>query len=260
LETKKYFYNFKSINDELLDTPIYRVFPLEKILTSIHENQLFFVKTKLWEDPFEAFLLKQLFKYEVGSNNYPWKDVVKENFYGQCWTLLKETNFLWKIYAPNCDGIIVKSSIRKMKQLFSDEYQEFGAFYLGKVVYWKEEKIKEHYQSNQIMQELLLGDWLGTILNSLFIKREEFEQEEEVRLIFVDTNGGNKAIPLIKNGYLHERLHLFNELSDELIIDPRVDGIRAESIISLLKKLGFEKPIRKSTLFNFPEFELRKKN
>jgi len=257
MNATQYLINFDNINDAVLDTPIYRIFSLEKFLTSLNENLLFFVKTKSWEDPFEAFLLKQLIWAEDGSENYPWEEAVGENFYGQCWTFLKESNFLWKIYAPNCDGVLVRSSIRKIVNLFLEGQDDRGKFYFGKVKYWPEEKIKEHFENKSIVEGMLNENRLTTVLHSLFIKRQEFKQEEEVRLIYVKAYGGIKDISVIQNGYAHERLHLFNELVDELIIDPRLDDLRANIIKRLIIKLGFIKPLRKSTMFDSPYLKLR---
>lgn len=257
MESKKHLLNFENLSDELLDTPIYRVFSLGKFLTSINENNLYFIKAKSLEDPFEAFLLKQLIWADDGSENYPFEIGVRENFYIQCWTFLSESNFLWKIYSPHSDGVMIKSTLRKMINLFFEEQRDWGSFYLGKIKYKKEADIIKEYESRDTVKKLFSNQWFETILNSLLVKREEFKQEEEVRIIYYANDGGSEYIPLVKNGFTKERLELFNELSDELILDPRIDPIFAESIMKLAKSHGFKKPMRQSTLFNLPYLKLR---
>jgi hypothetical protein len=249
--------NFDEINDEVLDTPIYRVFALEKLLTSLNENQLFFVKPRCWDDPYEAFLLKQLIWASDGSDNYPFLDEIKETVYGQCWTFLNESNFLWKIYAPNFDGVIAKSTIRKIIKLFLDSAHGGGQFYLGKVKYMPEQKIKELYENKDTVNQLFTVDALKIIIDSLLVKREEFRQEEEIRLIYHDPNYIIKENEIMKSGYSFDRLHLFNDLTEELVLDPRIDSIRADSITRLIQKLGYRNPIRKSMLFEQPFLKLR---
>jgi hypothetical protein len=36
------------------------------------------------------------------------------SFYGQCWSLTRESDAMWRIYSPNEDGVKVKTTIRKL--------------------------------------------------------------------------------------------------------------------------------------------------
>ena len=251
--------NFNKTIEEIGDTPVYRVFSLEKFVTSLNENNIFLVKTRKWEDPFEAFLLKQLVWKIDGSENYPFAESLVENFFGQCWTFLKESNFLWKIYAPNNDGIIVRTTLRKLYDLFVDEPSDYGTFFLGKVDYWEEKKIKEYFETEKNVEELLSDKGAELFLKSLFIKRKEFEEEKEVRLIYYSESAYGEGISITKNGFVPGRMHLFNELADELILDPRIDPVRVDSITQLIKKLGYNGSIKRSTLFDIPILTLRVK-
>ncbi len=220
---------------------------------------IFLVKTKRWEDPFEAFLQKQLIWKVDGSENYPFADHLVENFFGQCWTFLKESNFLWKIYAPNNDGVIVRSSLKKLYDMFVDNPFDYGNFYLGKIDYWVESRIKEYFENEENVKELLSERGAKLFLKSFFIKRKEFQEEQEVRLIYYSDSAYGEGLDVTKNGFTFEKRHLFNDLADELILDPRIDHIRQESIIQLIKKLGYKGPITKSKLFDPPFLTLRVK-
>lgn len=255
----KQLINFDTSFDKIWDKPIYRVFSLEKFLTSLNENVLFLVKTKCWEDPYEAFLQKQLVWKDDGSENYPFAEHLVENFYGQCWTFLKESNFLWKIYAPNNDGIIVKSSLKKLYDLFVDNPSDYGDFFLGKIKYWEEGRIKKFFQAKRNVEELLSDKGAIFFLKSFFVKRVEFKEEQEVRLIYYSRSAYGAGMNVTKNGFTFEKRHLFNDLADELILDPRIDPIRQDSISNLIKKLGYTGPINKSNLFDIPILSLRVK-
>lgn len=252
-----YIMNFEESFDDLLFTPIYRVFSLEKLLTSINSNQLFLFKAKHSEDPFEAFLLKQLIWKDDGSENYPFEPIYLENLYIQSWTFLEESYLLWNAYAPNNDGIIVKSTIGKMVDLFLKNHVNWGTFYLGKVLYWSEEDIKNHFEDKAIVNKLMSEQAMEVLLKSLLIKRTPFMHEEEVRLMYVSDQDYGKHQNITMHGYSFESKHLFNELADELVLDPRMDQLRADSIISLIQKLGYNGNIRKSSLYDMPYLKLR---
>ena len=254
---ENFLVNFDTPFENIWDTPIYRIFSMEKFLTSLNENMLFLVKTKLWEDPFEAFLLKQVIWKTDGTEDYPFAKNLTENFYGHCWTFLPESNFLWKIYAPSSDGIMVKSSLRKLYNLFMENPSSTGQYFLGKIDYWQESRILEYFENQKMAEELFSETGNKLLLKSLFIKRKEFAEEQEVRLVYYSENTFGDKMPITKVGFEFKRVHLFNELSDELILDPRVDYIRQDSISHLIKKLGFTGTIKKSSLFNAPILKLR---
>jgi hypothetical protein len=256
---EKYLINIDTTIVDFLDTPVYRVFSLEKFLTSLHENSLFLVKTKLWEDPYEAFLLKQLIWKIDGTENYPFSKNYVENFFGQCWTFLNESNLLWKVYAPNNDGIVVKSTIGKIVDLFIKDQPDFGEYYFGKVNYLNEKNICEYYEQEEMVKGLVSEKGKEIIIKSLFEKRIEFKLEEEIRLIFFNTFSCGKNSKITKNGYSLDKKHLFNALADEIIIDPRIDKIRNKSIIDLIKKIGYDGEISQSKLYQLPILKLRTK-
>jgi hypothetical protein len=164
--------NFKIINGKILDTPIYRVFSLDKFLISLNQNSLHLVKPSLWDDPYEGFLLNQNFwsKKKKGLY-YEFEDFYRERYFGQCWTFRNEADFLWRIYAPNKDGIMVKSSIRRFYEKFNT--MPDGNLYLGKVKYMSKEDIEKKFSKIKIEK-----NYEKLIIDSLLIKRKEFSEEK----------------------------------------------------------------------------------
>lgn len=252
-----YTLNFNKQFDDLLNTPIYRVFSLEKFLTSLNSNQLFLFKAKHSEDPFEAFLLKQLIWKEDGSENYPFNALYLENFFIQSWTFLEESYLLWNAYAPNKDGIIVKSTIGRMTDLFLKNNMSWGEFYLGKVVYQTEDEIKKRFEDKEMVKKLMSQNGKDVLIESLLTKRTPFMHEEEVRLLYVSNHDRGADQKISKHGYTFESRHLFNELAEELVLDPRMDPIRVDSITELIKNIGYKGQIKKSTLYDMPYLKLR---
>lgn len=95
-ELEKFNRNIININD--LDTPVYRIFSLERFLELFTEKQLVQVQPSMWDDPYEHFLLKTEVVSddgEVGS-----LENLYNSWYGQCWTENEDTDAMWRIYSP----------------------------------------------------------------------------------------------------------------------------------------------------------------
>lgn len=68
----------KSTIDELIDTPIYRVFPIGRFIQVLTAKELTLVKPKKWDDPFENALLSS--DFIVGSETGVFS--AKDSVYG----------------------------------------------------------------------------------------------------------------------------------------------------------------------------------
>lgn len=86
-----------------LDKPIYKYIPLKYVLQMLKSRQMYFSKVKSWEDTYENFFLKQDFRIDGKMLS---ADNLAEHVYGQSWTLLAESDAMWRIYS----NIIYKSS------------------------------------------------------------------------------------------------------------------------------------------------------
>ena len=76
-----------------LDDTVYRIFTLEKFIRTLQSGKLCLVRPALWKDPFENFFLNSQGVYDgqlVGL------DSIRDSWYGQCWTLRKECDGLWR--------------------------------------------------------------------------------------------------------------------------------------------------------------------
>jgi hypothetical protein len=248
----EFLLNFDNFSEEILDTPIYRVFSFDKFLISLNQNTLQLIKPKLWDDPFEGFLLNQIFwsKIEKGKY-YEFEDLYKERFYGQCWTLRNESNFLWRIYAPNKDGIMIKSTIRK----FYDNFQNMpgGNTYLGKVEYLTQGQIIDRFSNVESK-----SDYEELIITSLLIKRTEFKEEQELRLLYYSGDSAHKDVTPISLGFNKDYKNIGETLFDEVIVDPRVDRVRFDFFRKIIHDLGYNGRIIRSELFDKPilKFEI----
>jgi hypothetical protein len=242
--------NFKNINDKLLEKPIYRVFSLDKFLISLNQNSLYLIKPKFWDDPFEGFLLNQVLWSSRDKKKYfEFDEFYRERFYGQCWTFRSESNFLWKIYAPYKNGIIVKSTITKLMEYLTE--MPGGNTYIGKVVYLNENQIKKRFSRIESLK-----DFESLIVDSLLTKRTEFKEEQELRIIYFSKYSAHKDPTPVGLSYDKSYKNIGDVLFDEIIVDPRIDKIRYNHIISIIRQLGYNGQVRRSTLYDKPIFQI----
>jgi hypothetical protein len=240
--------NFEKIDDKLLDSDVYRIYSLDKFLISLNEKSLHLIKPKLWDDPFEGFFLDQAFwRSDRGAKIHWISDIDKDRFYAQCWTFKNESDFLWRLYAPKKDGIMVRSTIRKLNDYFQEMPR--GKFYIGKVVYLSQKKIKEKY--SRIRKKT---DFEKLIIESLLIKRPEYQEESELRIIHFskDTSIPGEGPLALSFPLAFDSLDKL--LFEEVIIDPRVNRLVYESTKRVIEALGYKGIILRSTLYDKPNF------
>lgn len=233
-----------------LDVDIYRVFDIEKLKEIFETKKNTLVKPILWDDPFENFLFKQ-------DNLGPkWKfNLYRERFYGQCWTLNeKETDALWRIYSPDKNRIRVKTKLSFLHESFYNLYHYCPSthYFVGKVKYMEESDIKRFFE-NPILLESFLGEESNSTghAQSLFVKRVEFQHENEVRLIrYIDSDEFD-----LKNLLYKYEINPF-QIFQELLFDPRYSDEDFNNQKAIFKDLGFNGEINKSKLYQLPKLSI----
>lgn len=247
LETKpNCIINLKGID---LDTPIYRVYRFEYLMDIFYFNSDVLVKPEKWDDPFENLVFQQQAKLPNGESVSI--EPIRNRFFGQCWTLnQEESDAQWRIYSSDKKGVRVKSTLRKLFDNFYNSTNSFAdvSFYIGKVLYKTASCIKEELESENFLSKIL-SDYSGkSMVETLLIKRKEFEHENEVRLIYfsLDSISHNYSYPFNPNSVL-----------EELLFDPRLDFEEFEMKKGKIKKIGCTIPIFKSELYQIPKLNLK---
>jgi hypothetical protein len=178
----------------------------------------------------------------------------RDNYYGQCWTFTKESDAIWRIYAPNKNGVKVTSTPRKLlKALYiqAGEFKDINSF-IGRVEYWSTKKLLKQLNDGSLMRSLLIDpSGKGPVFTLLF-KRIPFKHENEIRLIY------NAQKPL------NNKVYSFNidpfDLFDKLVFDPRMPYSEFRQNKAILIKLGYKKSIVKSNLYRIPKLKFSFKN
>jgi hypothetical protein len=157
---------------------------------------------------------------------------------------------MWRIYASPAPGVKIRTTIGRLLKAIYDT-QDLNAdrkYWIGKVKYENQDEIVATLQgllSNPDHALTFVTDctFLSTASILLF-KREAFAYEQEIRLIFrADDDRGHD-----------ERTFAIdpNNLIDEVVFDPRMEGHQFEECRTQLQNLGYTGRIDRSTLYDLP--------
>lgn len=207
---------------------IWRYMSLEKFLSLIKNEELYFCRADLFEDKQEVTLPiidKEFFRYSEENKKY-WENERKRHFVN-CWIESPhELSLMWTAYAKN--GIAIKSSVGNLKSSFNDSSENI---YLSRVKY-----IDYDNESSQDTYAPL------NVLKLVFTKRSLFKQENEIRLLHSDYENKDRDIrgKSIKVD--------INVLIDEIVTSPNTDDNFLDMIETWLQSKGIEKCVIKSVL------------
>jgi len=229
------------------DTPVYRIFRLKHFEPMVTANENVLVKPSLWDDPFENIVMRSNAKLASGETAS--LAPLREKLFGQCWFLTEESDAMWRIYSDHTDrseeGVKVRCTAGNLLQSLweaTSGTKELCCF-LGRVDYVPETDIVNLLQSPDHMQGMILDSTGKGHAQSLLFKRQPFDHENEARLIFSANNGVDHSNPL------HRYSLKWNNLIEEIVLDPRLAHDVADSRTKELLSLGFSCKVFRSNLY-----------
>lgn len=221
------------------DDVIYRVVSVECFFEMIEEKRTVLVRPCKWEDPFEDLLSHTIVTKKAGEKI---KFAVTEDFFGQCWTLKKESDGIWRNYASLRSGVRIQTTVKKLLEVIYDVNENMSKLssFIGKVIYKTDSEIKKSI--NDIIEQMLMDSSGKGIAKTLLIKREEFNYEEEVRVLFSDKNKRDQNIVSFTIDPL--------SLIDSVLFAPKTSEYLFRIFKQRLAKKGFPKvKVTKSKLY-----------
>ena len=246
--------NLIFLTDAELDKSIYRIFSFSRLEEIFSEKKLTLVKPKKWDDPFENFILNSTGVLPDG--RYV-EMSFRDNYYGQCWSLTRESDAMWRIYSQNKDGVKVKTTIRK---LFTPLFDVGGHYttvngvvynlssFVGKVKYESQKSLIEMLKDEKRMSNKIFDQSGWGQASTFFFKRVAFKHENEVRIIFYPQNP-------INSDYFKFDIDP-KDLFDEIVFDPRMEELDYEAKNSVLLSWGYNKKISQSELYKLKRFTI----
>lgn len=241
--------NFLNLSEKEWDQSIFRVMSIGRLLELFKTEKLTLVKPKLWDDPFENFIMNSTGEL---SNGEMFSISFRDHFFGQCWTRTRESDAMWRIYSSKKDGVRITSTPRKLLQAlyFSPgEFRDITSF-IGKVRYFSINKLK-------ILLEENAASWITDTsgvgqAQTLLFKRSPFKYENEVRLIY-------NSLGKIK-GDIYSFPITPSDIIDDIVFDPRIEYRLFKQFKRKIKAYSFKKRIVKSNLYKAPNLTFKMKD
>lgn len=218
---------------------LFRIISFDGLLQMLNEHANYLVKTSLWEDVYENFILKEKFN---GEGKEMAMNSLANMFYGQCWTSKKTSDAMWRIYSPDKKSVRIKTRLGKLYNMITPND---GAIIVGRVKYYSQAKIEEDIR---FLPVLTKGEIVSLIIQSLFTKRNSFSHEAEYRVIYI-ANPQKEIIDVSAKQFF---IDPFNFI-ENIYFDPRADDAYVERCKKILTN-AFKYPktrIKKSSLYSF---------
>ena len=244
---QKYHATLTYLEESNSDLVIYKYLPFNFFLQILTSKKIIINSVQNWEDKYENFLAKIILEHKNGDKTCLSHFI--PSFYGQCWTRLRESDAMWRIYSVNNLGIRVKSTVNKLLKVSYNESLDRKESTIirrvGLVEYKNENELVKYINEKKPFNQ---GKF--DILDSLFIKRKEFKHEEEIRLII------HKILNIEEQfkGIIPKNIILdidINNFIDEVTFDPRLNHDEFLNYCKILKKLDYKNPINQSELYKF---------
>lgn len=235
------FVNYLNLNDDELDQYIYRIISLERLNQLFNEKVNVLVSPELWDDPFENFIMKSNVRFDDGTI----ADIeFSDDYYGQCWTLHKASDAMWRIYSNDKKSVRIRTTVRKLAESLSTTLGKWKNVqsYIGKVEYLPNKKLMAF--ANNVFTGLPQPT---SFAKTLLVKRPAFSHEKEVRLIYMDKD--KKSDSKLFSYSINP-----NELIDQIMIDPRLTKNEANELKKqIISSTNFKGTIKRSLLYAPPE-------
>jgi len=211
-------------------------------------NKFVFVSPMLWSDPYEKAYLEAKYNFDGTEYRYPLKPAKGFKFYAQCWTATKQLEAMWKGFADNEDGVLIKMSVEKIIEILEDfSFNSPYDFYIGKVKYENAYSLYDMKANFEVWQEISEQKISNRVISLMLKKREPFSFENEFRIMAIrrDDDVSDKSVLILKYENLLPSV-------EYLKFDPRM----GENLFSFIKSaLNTEYPelnIHQSKLYSNP--------
>lgn len=207
------------------DAKLYRYTTLESFMAFVESEKVHLTKVKLWDDKWEVILSRlptEKDNGELGFSIYSFWMLL----YGQCWSLVNESDAMWRIYSQSKTGIQIATSVGKFNLIGG-----FKRGYLGKVAYFENPaELLELASSNT------------NPFSEAMYKRQAFEHEREVRFLthsdFLTpsqpTESASISLPVDISAFI-----------EGITIDPRAEDWYLDALTKYCERIGLSvKPVK----------------
>ena len=207
---------------------LYRIMPLRHMVDLFESRELYFASPSSWDNPYERVL----------------KHKGSDFAFAQCWCTKAVSDAMWRIYSPDRASVRIRSTRAKVLAVGARiKATTHATFRLDEVTYKSAKEMDSELAS--IATELKAGFTMKRATDALFLKRDAFDYEAEVRAIaFLQPK--KDTVPQ-SNLRVHIDPHA---LVDSILFDPRADSTYVKIVTHFLRtKLAFDGSISRSALY-----------
>lgn len=212
---------------------IWHYYTLPKFLSLISSSSLYMCRQDKFDDSFEGAMTKKdeaFFESKSAGITEGMKGDSLGCTYSNCWTRSEVDEYvLWSSYASLKDGVAVQSTVLNL--ITALDPSDPRHVYVSNVQYID-------YDADYSFQ---LTKGIANMIAPHFSKRQYFEAEKELRVMYWDTQGRYNNTP----DSLLFKVDL-NELIESVYVAPQSYPLYRELIEDLLRKYGLTKEVRKS--------------
>lgn len=113
------------------DTNLYRYVSFESFVAFVETRRTCLRKITEWEDPWEAILSTIPVVDDDNLQQVPSYSFHQDTF-GQSWSLLAESDAMWRIYSPAKNGLIISAQVKRFELI-----EGADRLYVGPVHYFE---------------------------------------------------------------------------------------------------------------------------
>lgn len=212
-----------------LATPVYRYLSVESFVAFTETGRTVLTNINNWDDGWEAILAKVPIVDENGKPSSASYSFHQDTF-GQSWTLLEESDAMWRIYSTAKTGLRIQTSVGKFGMIVG-----VNRSHVGIVQYFRD-----------VPELLAMAELRTSPFDFALVKRAAFSHEREVRYL---TNGQ----------FLTERVSITaprvtqsldpKAFIEGVVVDPRADDWYLEAMVGYAKRVGLRCVPTRSTLY-----------
>jgi hypothetical protein len=227
-----------ALNPPSPESLVWRYYPLDKFLSLITSNQLFFAPATSLQDPFEGdygTAAKKQIRETFGDGQYLRDfntfEFLRQHTYLSCWHESElESDAMWKLYG---NSIAVKAKFSNISKLLTWSKTELK--HCGRVNYIDYNSEYVHFEFSYL---------------PYFFKRLSFVHEKEVRFLIQEYRRNWDEYPTATFGKLVP-LNVNSDF-DEIVLSPTMESYVADAIKKVLQQAGVSINVRQSVLLNRP--------
>jgi hypothetical protein len=239
------------------DAPIYRIFPLWFLDEALRLRLLTLNSPSRWEDPYEIIGERISIIRNVADKLERTMPRTLPAAFAQCWSATKESDTLLRAYSrvvkdpyfarnlhPREEGVRVNSTPRKLINALRAGTRSFpdGSCYVGGVDYMSEAHVQRELAN-------AVGTYGPDVFTApanraklLLLKRDAFQHEAEVRLIYVEQRDVPPE-PVFRVQFDP------NEVFDDISFDPRLVEFERKEREAAVRAAGYTGSITVSRLY-----------